>query len=137
MASKLGVPEALIYTLVTVSAVDRRISKDELSRIGSIVHELPAFKGLTEDWLMATSQECGKLLSKANGLDKVLDLVRLSLPVRFRETAYALAAELAATDLKVEVEEVRFLELLAEKLGVDKLTCSALERAARARHQSL
>jgi len=137
MAAKLSVPEALIYTLVTVSAVDRRITKDELSRIGSIVHELPAFKGLTEDWLMSTSQECGKILSKAHGLDKVLNQIRESLPVRFRETAYALATELAATDLKVELEEVRFLEMLADKLGLDKLTCSALERAARARHQRL
>jgi hypothetical protein len=52
-----------------------------------------------------------------------------------RETAYVLAAEVAATDMRVKVEEVRFLEMLAEKLGLDKLTCAALERAAKARHQ--
>jgi tellurite resistance protein len=133
--ARLSTPEALIYAMITVSAVDKRISNEELSRIGSIVRDLPAFEDRDEDWLTSTAQECGKLLSKPNGLDKVLDKVRDSLPDRLRETAYVLAAEVAAVDLKVEVEEVRFLEMLAEKLALDRLTCAALERAAKARHQ--
>lgn len=135
MSTRLSTPEALIYAMITVAAVDRRISKNELARIGSIVRELPAFEGLDEDCVVSASKDCGKLLARANGLEKVLDLIRTSLPERLRETAYVLAAELAATDLKVEVEEIRFLEMLASKLQLDKLTCAALERAARARHQ--
>ena len=65
----------------------------------------------------------------------MLDLIADGLPERLHETAYVLAAEVAATDLRVKVEEVRFLELLAERLKLDKLVCAALERAARARHQ--
>ena len=76
-----------------------------------------------------------ELLSEGDGLDKVLSLIHANLPARLAETAYVLAAEVAASDLSVKPEEVRFLELLAERLSLDKLTCAALERAARARHQ--
>jgi hypothetical protein len=35
----------------------------------------------------------------------------------------------------VRNEEIRFLELLRDKLRLDKLTIAAIERGARARHQ--
>lgn len=133
--SKLSVPEALIHAMLTVSAVDRNITKDELARIGTIVRELPAFHEFSEDWLVTVSQDCGKVLAKKDGLETVLAAIKASLPEHMYETAYVLAAELAATDLKVAAEEVRFLEMLADRLKLDKLTCAALERAARARHQ--
>ena len=123
--------------MITISAVDREISDDELRRIGSIVAELPPFQGYNRDWLVDEAQACGRMLVKPNGLDTVLKLVKSSLPERLYETAYVLAAEVAASDLEVRTEEIRCLELLAEALGLDKLTCAALERAARARHQRI
>ena len=48
----------------------------------------------------------------------------------------SVSAEIAAADLNVSAEEVRLLQLLRGHLSVDKLTCAALELAARARHQS-
>jgi len=135
--TQLTPPEALIFAMITISAVDREISDDELRRIGSIVSELPPFQGYNRDWLVDEAQACGRMLVKPNGLDTVLKLVKSSLPERLYETAYVLAAEVAASDLEVRTEEIRCLELLAEALGLDKLTCAALERAARARHQRI
>lgn len=135
MPASLSAQEALIYAMVTTAAVDRTIADDELGRIGSIVRELPPFREYDRDWLVGEAQECGKVLAKLDGLAKVLDLIADGLPDHMRETAYVLAAEVAATDMRVRVEEVRFLEMLAEKLRLDKLTCAALERAAKARHQ--
>jgi tellurite resistance protein len=43
--------EALIYAMITISAVDRNISDEELQRIGSIVRELPPFEDYNRDWL--------------------------------------------------------------------------------------
>jgi len=137
MATKLSAQEALIYAMITTSAVDRKITDDELSRIGSIIKELPPFHGYDRDWLVDEAQECGRVLAGADGLDRILDLIADALPERLHETAYVLSAEVAATDLKVKVEEIRFLELLATRLDLDKLTCAALERAARARHQKV
>lgn len=135
VAKRLTPAEALIYTMVATAAVDRKLSTDELQRIGSIVRDLPPFHEYERDWLVNEAQECGKVLAKLDGLAKVLVLIREGLPARMRETAYVLAAEVAATDLNVRPEEIRFLELLAEELGLDRLVCVALERAAKARHQ--
>jgi tellurite resistance protein len=133
--AKLTTQEALIFAMITISAVDREISDEELRRIGSIVSELPPFEGYNRDWLVDEAQACGRLLVKPDGLQSVLKLVKEGLPRRLYETAYVLAAEVAASDLNVRDEEIRCLELLAETLEIDKLTCAALERAARARHQ--
>jgi tellurite resistance protein len=129
--------EALIFSMITISAVDREISDEELRRIGSIVAELPPFAGYNKDWLVDEAQACGRFLAKPDGLKRVLSLIKSALPERLYETAYVLAAEVAASDLEVRAEEVRCLELLAEALELDKLTCAALERAARARHQTV
>ena len=57
--------------------------------------------------------------------------------MRLRETAYAVALEIAAADLDVRPEETRFLELLAETLEIDMLTKTAIERGIRARNKVL
>jgi uncharacterized membrane protein YebE (DUF533 family) len=137
MPTRLDPQEALIYAMITTSAVDRKITDEELTRIGSIVKELPPFHDYDKDWLVNEAQECGKVLGKPDGLDKVLDLIFEALPGHLYETAYVLCAEVAAADLRVRVEEVRFLELLAGRLRLDKLICAALERGAKARHQKV
>lgn len=137
MDTPLKPEQALIYAMITVSAVDRTISDAELARIGSIVKELPAFRVFDSDWLLHESQECGRILGKEGGMRRVIDLITASLPERLRETAYVLAAEVAASDRRIATEEIRFLDLLAAALSLDKLTCAALERAATARHQTV
>lgn len=135
MHKRLSPPQALIYAMITTAAVDRQITDPELSRIGSLVKELPAFAGYGGDWLLEEAQACGRLLAKPpNGMDTVLKLVHEALPAELRETAYVLCAEVAASDLEVRDEEVRFIDKLADKLGLDDLVCAALQRAARARH---
>jgi len=59
--------------------------------------------------------------------------VREALPEKFHETAYALAVEIAAADQRIRNEEIRLLQLLRDRLGLDKLTCAAIERGALAR----
>lgn len=135
MHKRLNPPQALIYAMITTAAVDRQISDAELSRIGALVKELPAFMGYGGDWLMEEAQACGRLLSKPpNGMETVLRLVHEALPPELRETAYVLCAEVAASDLEVREEELRFIDKLAERLGLDDLVCAALQRAAKARH---
>lgn len=126
---------ALIYAMITTSAVDRIISDEELQRMGAIVRQLPVFASYDHDWLVREAQDCGKILSKSGGLDRVLALIDASLPEHLRETAYVLCAEVAAADLEIKPEERRFLDLLAAELEIDQLTCAAFDRAARARHQ--
>jgi len=74
------------------------------------------------------------VLSEDGGLDRVLILIRSALPKKIRETAYAVALEVAAADLNVKPEEMRFLDLLRDSLELDKLTSAAIERGIRARN---
>ena len=129
--------EALIYVMVTISAVDRAMTDAELGRIGEMVSHLPVFAEYDEDRLVKTAQACGEILSADGGLQKVLSIIRDFLPKKLHETAYAVALEVAAADPEVTPEEVRFLELLAETLSLDELARAAIERGVRARNMVL
>src|SRR5271170_1685518 len=127
---------ALIYVMVVVSAADGSMSEQELRAIGDLTKHLPVFRGLEEHRLLHASQECAAILAEDDGLDAVLGLIRDSLPEHLRETAYWLALEVALTDSRVALEEIRVLEMRRHGLGVDRLTATALERGARARYQT-
>ena len=137
MTEPLGHHEALIYTMVTISAVDRTMTDAELARIGEIVSNLPIFAEYDGERLVQTSETCGEILSQSNGLQQILQLIRSALPKKLRETAYAVALEVAAADLNVRPEETRFLEMLSDSLELDKLTTAAIERGIRARNTVL
>jgi tellurite resistance protein len=128
---------ALIYVMVTMSGVDGLIGEKELRRIGRIVKHLPAFKTFDTEELTDAAQECGEILQQEEGgLEAVLGLVKDALPPALEETAYALACEVAAADLMVGREELRFLALLRDALGLDKLITAAIERGVIARNKS-
>ncbi|WP_377294985.1 tellurite resistance TerB family protein [Rhizobium sp. SG2393] len=133
MPAHLDTHEALIYAMVTMSAVDAKISDAELARIGQLAQSLPVFDGFDAGRLVAISQDCTLVLSGPEGLDIVLELIREGLPARLADTAYAVCVEVASADLAIRGEEIRFLQLLRDRLGLDKLTCAAIERSAMAR----
>jgi len=137
MTSSLSPQAALIYAMVTAAAVDRQITEVELSRINALLGELPVFRELEGDWLAQEAQDCGRILSKPEGVRRVLQLIGAALPQHLRETAYVLAAEVIASDLTIKEDETRYLSMLAEELELDALVCAALHRAARARHRTV
>jgi tellurite resistance protein len=137
MPGTISTEQALIYVMVTMSGVEGKINATELKEIGRVVKSLPIFKNFDAARLTTVAQECGEMLQEPEGLMAVLGLARDQLSPRLRETAYALAVEVAAADLAVGKEELRFLAILRDTLGLDKLTTAALERSAIARYQTL
>jgi tellurite resistance protein len=137
MTEPLNHHAALIYVMVTMSAVDRTMTDAELGRIGEIVSNLPVFSDFDQDRLVKAAEACGTVLSEDGGLDRILVLVKSALPKKLRETAYAIALEVAAADLEVKPEETRFLEMLRDSLELDKLTTAGIERGIRARNVML
>ena len=137
MPGPLSPHDALIYIMVTMSAVDRDMTDKETFRIGQMVQYLPAFRDFDIEQLVHTAEACGKVLTREDGLDKILNEVSKNLPVKLHETAYALAVEVAAADLEIKAEELRFLQLLRDALELEPLICSAIERGARARHHTI
>ena len=128
---------ALIYTMVMVSAADRRMPDAELRKIGEIIGTLPVFEGYDPDLLPQTASDCADLLDDEDGLDKAFSLIEAALPAKLRETAYALACDIAAADQEVPEEEARMLEMLRHRLKLDRLIAAGIERGARARFSTL
>ncbi|MEX3006863.1 tellurite resistance TerB family protein [Hoeflea sp. TYP-13] len=136
MSSPITIQDALIYIMVTMSAVDRTMTDAELAQIGNVTRTLPIFQDFNEERLVRVSKDCGAILSEQDGLDTVLLIVHDALPHNLYDTAYSLAVEVAAADLHVEQEELRLLQILRDRLGLDKLTCAAIERGAMARYRT-
>ncbi len=125
--------EALIYVMVMVSASDRDMVDPELSRIGFVVGNLPVFEGFPVERTLDVARQCQEWLQRENGFQEILDAVVAAVPERLRETAYLLAVDIAVVDLHVEPEELRMLQILRDKLGIERQAVSAIERAAKAR----
>ncbi len=125
---------ALIYTMVLVSASDRNMSDEEMRTIGEIVGFLPVFRDYDASLLPATAEACAELLDDDKGMDRALQLIKAALPVNLRETAYALACDVAAADGAADQEELRMLELIRHRLDVDRLVAAGIERGTRARY---
>jgi tellurite resistance protein len=135
MSGTISNEQALIYVMVMMSGVEGKIKKEELAAIEALVRRLPVFERFDPNRLIMVAQQCGDILQEPDGMETVIGLVKDQLPARLRETAYALAVEVAASDLLVGKEELRFLAILRDGLGLDKLTTAALERSAIARFQ--
>jgi uncharacterized membrane protein YebE (DUF533 family) len=135
--STISPQEALIYAMVAAAAADRTIAQMEIARMHSMVSELPAFRAVEDAWFSREAQQCGKILSKPGGIDRVVRLIAQSLTGELRETAYALAADVAASDVAIKDDERNFLDLLSEGLQLDPLVCAALQRSAQVRHRPI
>ena len=136
-SAALNAQEALIYAMITAAASDRTISREELARIGTMVRELPALADVEETWLSNEAQSCGKVLKRPDGVNAVVRMIASALDQPLRETAYALAAEVAASDLAIKDDERSFLSLLATGLEIDPLMRVTLDRAAQVRHRRI
>jgi tellurite resistance protein len=128
---------ALIYTMVLVSAADTGMTDAELQIIGDIVNHLPVFRDYDRKRLTRDLKECAQLLGRDDGLEQTLKAIKTALPQKLRETAYAIACDVAAADGETSQEVLRLIEILRHRFGIDRLIAAALERGARARFTSV
>jgi hypothetical protein len=128
--------DALIRLMVVAASSDAAMSERELRRIETLVGRLPVFEGFDRDRLAAVANACVDTLN-ADGLDQLVDDAIAALPKKLQDTAYALVVEITAVDLKLTQEELRFLELVRDRMDLDRLVTAAIETAARARHRRM
>ncbi len=129
--------DALIHLMIVAASSDSAMTEKELSRIQALIGRLPVFEGFDKSRLTAVANACADKLNGHGGLDQVVDDAVAALPKKLQDTAYAVAVEVASVDLFLEQEELRFLEMLRDKLDLDRLTTAAIETAARARHRRM
>lgn len=135
-ALRLDAQAALIYAMVLTAASDRRMPTAETRKMGEIIRGLPVFGRYDVASLAGTVRDCTALLQHADGLDAALGAIEGTVQGRLRETAYALACEVAASDGRVSQEEARFLEMLRDRLELGKLVAAAIERGIAARYRT-
>lgn len=128
---------ALIYIMVMVAAADNNMADAEMQIIGDIVNHLPVFADYDQKRLTKDLKDCAAMLGRDAGLEEALKTVKGAVPAKLRETAYAVACDVAAASGEVSQETLRLLELLRHRLTVDRLLAAAIERGARARFTRL
>lgn len=125
--------EALIHGMVMMAAADAVMSDTEMEMIGRIVTYLPVFQEFDIARLPNIAETCVEKLQDENGIDLILEEMKAALPATLRETAYALAVEVAAADLRASDEELNLLQMIRQNLELDRLICTGIERGVRAR----
>jgi tellurite resistance protein len=124
---------ALIYLMIMTSASDRSMRDEELGRIGQLVRTAPVFDGFNVEMLIPTARDCAAILDDDDGVRAVLGLATQAIPAGLRDTAYALACDVAAADARFSLAERSVLDMIRTSLDLDRLTAAAIERAAKAR----
>ena len=128
---------ALIFTMVLVSAAEGEMTDAELEMIGRQVRYLPVFRDFDHQRLTEVGRDCADLLRHDDGLEVASEMIAEALPQPLRETAYAVACDVAAADGSLADAELEVLAHLRRRLNVDRLVAAAIERAAYARHATL
>lgn len=136
-SSEFTPEDALVAIMLAVSASDHTMRTSELLSIERMVNHLPAFGDYAMDRVTEVSNTVFDILAEEEGLDILWGVVRTALPERLFDTAYAMACDVAAADLKAGEHELRLLEEMRYELNIDRLLASAIEAAARARHRTL
>ncbi|HYZ23780.1 MAG TPA: tellurite resistance TerB family protein [Rhodopila sp.] len=131
----INAPEALVLTMVLVSAADGGITDREIGTMSGLVQTLPAFEDFTSEQLAEVTDRTVSLLREEDGLAHAARLMRSALNLRLRETAYALACEVIAGDRGTKQQSFDMLEFVKVELELDPLIAAAIERGVRARHR--
>jgi tellurite resistance protein len=131
----INAPEALVLTMVLVSAADGGMTDREIGIMSGLVQTLPAFQDFTSAELADVSERAASLLHEDDGLAHAGRLMRAALSSKLRETAYALACEVVAGGDGARRQSLEMLEFVRGELGLDTLISAAIERGVRARYQ--
>ncbi|MGD0103564.1 MAG: tellurite resistance TerB family protein [Rhodopila sp.] len=131
----INAPEALVLTMVLVSAADGSMTDREIRIMAGLVQTLPAFQDFTSSELSDVSERAASLLHEDDGLAHAGRLMRAALSSKLRETAYALACEVVAGGEGARRQSLDMLEFVRGELGLDTLISAAIERGVRARYQ--
>jgi tellurite resistance protein len=115
---RLRVDEALIALLIGAMNANDHVSPEEGARAHHIIWSMRRFRrkpGATIDRGIGRMQA----LIEEHGAPDVLAAAARALPVRMRESAFAVAADLVLADGKLEAPERHFLLTLGMNLDLD------------------
>jgi tellurite resistance protein len=111
--------EAFSAVCVLAVAADGVIEDDEVRRIVTTLAQKQLFRKSRMDDVGQQLNRAANLLQRG-GQAQVIDAVKKALPANLRESAFALAADLAMADGQVDAKEKAFLEEFYQALQVQE-----------------
>ena len=115
----INAPEALVLTMVLVSAADGGMTDREIGVMSGLVQTLPAFQDFTTGELADVTDRAVSLLHEDDGLAHAGRLMRAALNSKLRETAYALACEVIAGGDGARRQSLDMLDFVRGELRLD------------------
>ena len=107
------------------AAIEGTISEKELNSINFFVNTLPVFKNFDKDSLPKKMNECMQLIEAEESFENILDAINSNLEKELKRTAFILSIEIMMTEMNIDEEAVRFLDIFGNILEL-----SELEKAA-------
>lgn len=125
--------EAILKLLYMSALSDHELHEIELDSIKAKLVTYPLFKTVT-------TKTREKVLSDLLGdlprttTDELLKEINNIIPDNLKETAYALALEVCAKDLKLHKDEIKFLKKVAKLFGISDDLAQALRKSVDVRY---
>lgn len=125
--------EAILKLLYMSALSDHELHEIELDSIKAKLVTYPLFKTVT-------TKRREKVLSDLLGdlprttTDELLKEINNIIPDNLKETAYALALEVCAKDLKLHKDEIKFLKKVAKLFGISDDLAQALRKSVDVRY---
>jgi uncharacterized membrane protein YebE (DUF533 family) len=125
---RLTLDEAFIGLLIAAMDANGHVSREEAARAHHIVWSMKRFR-------RKSGETVGRLIERmraivvASGSPATIAAATRVIPARLRPAAFALSADLVLADGRMDGAERRFLDALADQLGLDGKVRDALRAA--------
>jgi uncharacterized tellurite resistance protein B-like protein len=120
-APPLTVPEAIASLLVAAITIDGNVNPEEAVRIGGVLGTSHVLRQAGNGSIDALANRATALLTE-HGLPAILTGCAKVIPSDLRATAFALAADLALADGRIDDREKTFIDELQTVLQIDEAT---------------
>ena len=136
-AISLSPQQATLACLYVLAACDGAPAAAELNLIDRLAETATCLADMAAAETAASLALARDLADAPDGLETLLDLCTQALDAPHNgRIAYAQAVEFVACHGQVSPEEMHLLDLIAERLAVDRLSRAAIETAARWRQET-
>jgi tellurite resistance protein len=115
--TKLTAQESFIGVAMTAIAADGSITPEEAQGVSAALFRMKMFKGMSERQMKEMFDRVIGVMKK-QGAGAIIASAAETLNPEMKETAFAIAADLALADGTIEDEEKKYLEELQKALGV-------------------
>ena len=119
------------------AAIDGTISEKELKSINFFVNTLPVFKNFDKDSLSEKMNECMQLIEAEESFENILDAINSNLEKELKRTAFILSIEIMMTEMNIDEEAVRFLDIFGNILELTELEIAASKFLIRAKYSEV